>query len=60
MFQLHKGAFAPRTAYTAANGGPFVGTLDLTSGVITPVVTGLGNPGGLLFVDPSVPDSTSG
>ena len=53
MFQLHKGTFAPRTAYTAANGGPFFGTLDLTSGVITPVVTGLMNPGGLVFVDTS-------
>jgi hypothetical protein len=37
--------------YTAADGGPFVGTLDLTSGVVTPIVTGLAAPGGLVFVD---------
>jgi hypothetical protein len=43
--------FAPGAAYTAADGGPLVGTLDMTSGIITPVVTGLGNPGGLVFVD---------
>jgi hypothetical protein len=53
VYMLQKKAFAPGTAYTAANGGPFVGTLDLTSGVITPVVTGLMNPGGLVFVDTS-------
>jgi hypothetical protein len=41
----------PGTAYTAADGGPFVGTLDFTTGVITPIVTGLSNPGGLVFVD---------
>jgi len=52
-FKLTKQAFAPGTAYTAADGGPFVGTVDLTSGIITPVVTGLGNPGGLVFVDTS-------
>lgn len=48
---LSKKAFAPGTAYTAADGGPFVGTVDLSSGIITPVVTGLGDPGGLVFVD---------
>jgi hypothetical protein len=42
---------ASHLAYTAADGGPFVGTIDLTSGVITPIVTGLSGPGGLVFVD---------
>jgi hypothetical protein len=58
VYMLRKKAFAPGTAYTAASGGPFVGTLDLTSGVITPVVTGLMNPGGLVFVDTSDPGGT--
>jgi hypothetical protein len=53
VFALKKNAFAPGSAYTAADGGPFVGTLDMTSGVITPIVTGLANPGGLVFVDTS-------
>jgi hypothetical protein len=57
VFLLQKEGFAPGAVYTAANGGPFVGTLDLTSGVITPVVTGLMNPGGLVFVDTSDPGS---
>lgn len=51
VLALHKKAFAPGTAYTAADGGPFVGTINMTSGVITPVVTGLVNPGGMAFVD---------
>jgi hypothetical protein len=53
VFAIHKRAFAPGAAYTAADGGPFVGTLDMTSGVITPVVTGLMNPGGMVFVNTS-------
>ena len=51
VFKLQKAAFAPGAAYTAADGGPFVGTIDLTTGVITPIVTGLNSPGGLVFVD---------
>lgn len=52
-YVLQKKAFAPGEAYTAADGGPFVGTVDLSSGIITPVVTDLGDPGGLVFVDTS-------
>ena len=43
----------PGTAFTAADGGPFVGTVDFTTGVITPIVTGLSNPGGMMYVDTS-------
>jgi hypothetical protein len=57
VFALKKNAFAPGTAYTAADGGPFVGTFDMTTGIITPVVTGLGNPGGMVFVDTSKTDA---
>jgi hypothetical protein len=53
VFTLSNKAFAPGTAYTAADGGPFVGRLDLTTGVVTPVVTGLMGPGGMMFVDTS-------
>ncbi|HVH73979.1 MAG TPA: hypothetical protein VM755_03600 [Stellaceae bacterium] len=51
VYALHKKTFAPGAVYTAADGGPFVGTLDMTTGVVTPIVTGLTNPGGLVFVD---------
>lgn len=51
VYNLSKNGFAPGSAYTAADGGPFVGTLDLTTGVVTPIVTGLGDPGGMVFVD---------
>jgi hypothetical protein len=56
VFKLTANAFAPGTAYTAADGGPFVGTLNLSTGLITPIVTGLSNPGGLVFVDTSKND----
>jgi hypothetical protein len=51
VFALKKKAFVPGTAYTAADGGPFVGTIDLNTGVITPIVKGLKGPGGLVFID---------
>src|ERR1700676_286839 len=50
VYALRKIAFAPGAAYTAADGAQFVGTIDLTSGIITQVVTGLGNPGGMVYV----------
>ncbi|HTC62250.1 MAG TPA: hypothetical protein VK709_05365 [Candidatus Saccharimonadales bacterium] len=56
VYKLSKKAFSPGTAFTAADGGPFVGTLDFTSGVVTPIVTGLSGPGGMMFVDTSKHD----
>jgi hypothetical protein len=53
VFKLSKEVFAPNAIYTAANSGPFVGTLDMNTGVVTPVVTGLSAPGGMVFVDTS-------
>ena len=53
VYKLSKKAFVPGTAFTAADGGPFVGTLDLTTGVVTPIVTGLNGPGGMMYVDTS-------
>jgi hypothetical protein len=43
------GAFTPGAAYTAASGADFVGALNLTSGALSPVVTGLGSPHGMQF-----------
>jgi len=56
VFSLKRNAFAPGEAYTAADGGSFVGTINLTTGLITQVVTGLMSPGGLVFVDTSKHD----
>jgi len=53
VYRISKSAFVPGTAYTAADGGPFVGTLDMTTGIVSPIVTGLKNPGGMVFVDTS-------
>ncbi len=53
------GSFTPGTLFiTAASGSPvggFVGTVDLTTGDITPVATGFSSPTGLLFV-PGTPN----
>ena len=51
VYKLSRQAFPPNVAFTSANGASVVGTIDLNTGLITPVVTGLGNPGGLIFVD---------
>lgn len=60
VYAIHKKAFAPGAAYTAADGAHFVGALDMSTGFITPIVTGLPNPGGLVFVDTSgTPQSTT-
>jgi hypothetical protein len=56
VYKLQKKAFSPGSAFTAADGGPFVGTLDLTTGVVTPIVTGLSGPGGMMFIDTSKHD----
>jgi len=57
VYILKKKAFSPGAVYTAADGGPFVGTVDTTTGIITPVVFGLGDPGGMVFVDTSSHDT---
>jgi hypothetical protein len=44
--------FEPGTAYSASDTGKIVGTLNLDTGVVTPIATGFGSPRGLLFVSP--------
>jgi hypothetical protein len=50
----HKGGFTTGTVYTEAPGDSgvagFVGTIDLKTGVITPVIIGLVSPTGLGFI----------
>jgi hypothetical protein len=60
VYMLKKKAFSPGTAYTAADGAHMVGTVDLTTGVITPIVTGLNSPGGLIFVPGSSSEARRG
>ena len=58
VFKLSRAGFVPGSAYTAADGGPFVGALDIASGVVTPIVTGPVGPGGLVFVSTSEDEDT--
>ena len=52
VYVIQKAAFAPNVAYTAAVAGTkgFVGRLDLSTGQLTPVVTGLQSPHGMAYV----------
>lgn len=58
IYAIRKEAFAPGEAYSAAVGAPnsagvsegFVGKLDLDSGSLTPVVSGLESPHGMFFI----------
>ena len=64
VFAIHRVAFAPGVAYSAAVAGSgsaavgFVGRLDLEFGLLTPVVAGLKSPHGLGFVE-TVDDDNS-
>jgi hypothetical protein len=62
VYVIHKGAFAPGSAYTAAVGGTtgFVGRLDLEWGQLTPIVTGLQSPHGMGFVSTGEEDDDKG
>lgn len=44
--------FVPPTAANPTTS--FVGQTDLTTGVVTPIVTGMGNPGGMAFIPSGV------
>lgn len=47
---LLAGPFRANAAYSATKGGGTVGALNLSSGLVTPLVGGLGSPHGLAFV----------
>ena len=59
VYKLSREGFVPGSAYTAADGGPFVGVLDIATGSVSPVVTGIQSPGGLVYVDTSDRDSAA-
>ena len=54
IYSISAPYFAPSAAYAAAQNSAatvgFVGELNLTTGRLTPIVTGLGNPGGMAFI----------
>lgn len=53
-----RGSFVSGEAFSAANVDGFLGSLNLSTGVLTPVVSGLSEPKGLAFL-PSVPEPPS-
>ncbi len=66
IYSLHHDVYVPGAAYSAAQvatpGSPavsFLGKLDPEFGILTPVVTGLGNPGGLAYVQTDYQDTVS-
>jgi len=55
-----KPGFAPGQAYSASDTLGLVGTLDVDTGFITPIVTGFGSARGLLFLSPEDDDEGNG
>jgi hypothetical protein len=54
IYTLTKPYFPANEVYTAANKAGDIGLVDLNTGVVTPVVTGLKGPHGLAFLPTSV------
>lgn len=52
--------FEPGVAYSASDTAGIVGVLNLDTGVLTPIVTGLGSGRGMLFVPPEADDEADG
>jgi hypothetical protein len=50
VYEISAPFFEPGAAYSASDTGGFVGALDLGTGVLTPVVTGMVSPHGMKFV----------
>ena len=50
VYALQKPFFAQAEAFSAANVNKFVGKLDLSAGVIAPIVTNMSSPRGMAFV----------
>jgi hypothetical protein len=50
IYKIQRHHFTPGAAYSAADIPGFVGRLDLETGVVTPIVSGLKNPRGMAFV----------
>jgi len=48
VYSISKNIFSPGTAYTAAPTS--VGTVDLDTGIVTPVITGMVSPHGMAFI----------
>ncbi len=57
VYRIDSGfGFEPGTAYTGSDTQGFVGVLNLDSGVVTPIVTGLGSARGMIFAVPQDED----
>jgi hypothetical protein len=52
--------FEPGVAYSASDTAGIVGVLNLDTGVLTPIVTGLGSGRGMLFVPPDADEGAGG
>ncbi|HLI64051.1 MAG TPA: hypothetical protein VKV05_11665 [Terriglobales bacterium] len=50
VYEITAPFLEPGSAYSASDTGGFVGTLDFETGVLTPVVTGMVSPHGMMFI----------
>lgn len=50
VYAIQSDSFVPGGAYSASDSSNFVGMLDVNTGILTPIVSGLNNPHGEAFV----------
>ena len=57
IYAVKSEAFQPGGAYSASDSDGILGKVDLSTGLVTPIVTGMGSPHGALFVPLDVEES---
>ncbi len=60
VYSLRKPYFSPDDTFSAANDAGFIGRLDIDSGALTTIVTGLSSPRGMVFISDQRKDVENG
>jgi hypothetical protein len=55
VYAVKSNAYQPGGAYSASDSDGILGKVDLSTGLVTPIVTGMQSPHGALFI-PAIPD----
>ena len=60
VYAVRSNAFQPGGAYSASDSDGILGKTDLSTGLVTPIVTGMTSPHGALFISATGNDSDNG
>ena len=58
VYAVKSNAYQPGGAYSASDSDGILGKVDLSTGLVTPIVSGMQTPHGALFI-PAIPDETT-